>query len=280
MSVPFKPSFPWLLYSYPWMPFPRRIALYLREKRISESLVKIVQVSDPGDGNKVMDAQSFPPRPPGSLPILAIPAYDKGSDGKAKEWLYIRQSMAIINFLEELCEKREYGFSSPHGPLTGNTPLERARNTEIQGLAEELTVGWNPVRSFGTNAGPFHNSAASKEMLRWERRALLAINTYMEEADRDLSLLKDDNRPVTIADIVLYQFLEFTLDCYRVDMTNGTGEKVTDVYGREVKDAYPKVKEFFEAFRTRASARRVEKEGENPPEKALKAMTTWVEGVL
>lgn len=280
MLLPFQPAFPWLLYAYPWMPFPRRVIIYLREKRIPASLVQVVHVSDPGEGNQVVESASFPPRPSGSLPILAIPSFEKDEAGKPDSWMYVRQSMAIISLVEEVCEKGEYRFSSLRGIITGTDAIQRARILEIQTLAEELTVGWNPVRSFGTGAGPFHHAAAAREMLRWERRTLLAINTYMEESDRDVSLLNNNDAQATMADIVLYQFLEFTLDCYGVDMTAGSGEKVVDVYGREVVDAYPKLQEFFKAFRARDSAKRLEDQGELPKGKVLEAMRTWEEGVL
>lgn len=279
MALPFKPSFPWLLYAYPWMPYPRRVIIYLREKQIPEHLVRVVRVSDPGDGNQVVDAEYFPPRPPGSLPVLAIPS-KISSEGSPEEWLYVRQSMAIINFLEELCEAGSFGFSSPRGSLTGSTALERFKNMEVQTLAEEVLVAWNPVRTFGTDAGPFHDVASAKEMLRWVRRTMLAINTYLSESDRDLASLADDSHPITIADVVLYQFLEFTMDCYHFDATTGSGQKVVDVYGREVDDDYPKVRKFYEAFSRRRSAKRVADFGEVPGEKPAKAMATWVEGVL
>lgn len=140
MALPFKPATPWLLYSYPWMPYPRRIGIYLREKRIPSTLVQIVRVSDPQDGNEVVD-KSFPSRPPGSLPVLAIPSTEQ-NEGEAKEWLYIRQSMAIIHLLEEVCEKKLYGFSSPAGILTGNDLVSRIRINEALSLAEECTVAW------------------------------------------------------------------------------------------------------------------------------------------
>lgn len=149
-----------------------------------------------------------------------------------------------------------YGFASPHGPISGTDPLERAKIAEIQTLAEELTIGWNLVRTFGTNAGPFHDAAAAKEMLRWVRRTMLAVESYHAESGRDLILLSENHYPVTFADIVLYQFLEFTLgkindqkaelrphadlsliasiDCYAVDMTTGSGQMEMDVCNREV----------------------------------------------
>lgn len=267
MALLFKPSFPFLLYSYPWMPFPRRVTLYLREKQIPGSLVRIVPVSDPQDGNEVVD-KTLPRRPAGSLPILAIP-----HAGASDEWTYIRQSMAIIHFLEELCETKPDGFTSPAGPLLPTQALERARETEILGLAEELTVGWNSVRMFGTNAGTMSFPQGAREMLRWERRCLLTIETYMRERSTPLG------QP-SIADIVLYQFLEFTKDCYGVDMTIGSGEKVKDVYGREVKEEYPTLREFYLAFAKRESAKRDAEAGEVAGTGPMKAMSTWAEGVL
>lgn len=122
---------------------------------------------------------------------------------------------------------------------------------------------------------------AAKEMLRWVRRSLLVIETWWQESARDMSKLRDGVfGHVTIGDIVLYQFLEFTKDCYAVDMTVGSGEKVTDVYGREVVEKFPKLAEFYEAFSTRDGAERRPEEGEVAEEKYLKAMQTWDEGIL
>ena len=70
-------SFPLLLYAYPWMPYPRRVIIYLREKGIDSRMVNVIHVSDPQDGNAA--PLGYPPRPAGSLPILALPS--KGDDG-------------------------------------------------------------------------------------------------------------------------------------------------------------------------------------------------------
>jgi glutathione S-transferase len=121
----------------------------------------------------------------------------------------------------------------------------------------------------------------AKEMLRWVRRSLMAIDTVWSESERDMSLLsRDVFGHVTIADIVLYQFLEFTKDCYGVDMTIGSGEIVRDVYGREVVEEFPKLREFYAAYKTRSSAIRHADKGEVASEIPLKNMQTWAEGVL
>jgi hypothetical protein len=121
----------------------------------------------------------------------------------------------------------------------------------------------------------------SKEMLRWIRRPLKVIDNWWQEDDRDMSLLrKGSDDHVTIADVVLYQFLEFTKDCYGVDMTKGSGAKVSDVYGRDILEHFPKLEGFYEAFSTRDSAKRCPNAGEVPGEKPAKAMQTWAEGVF
>ncbi|KUJ12566.1 uncharacterized protein LY89DRAFT_210135 [Mollisia scopiformis] len=145
----------YLLYAYPWMPYPRRIIIYLREKGIPSSLVQVVRVSDPGDGNAA--PPNFPPRPQGSLPVLVMRS--ERSD------THIRQSVAIMNYLDELCDAGADGFPKSKYSIRGENLLARARNTEILGLADEILASWNPVRTFGTGAGTMPIPAAAKEML-------------------------------------------------------------------------------------------------------------------
>lgn len=270
-----RASLPWLLYAYPWMPYPRRITIYLAEKRIHSSAIRIINVSDPQSGNAVVPSQasSVPPRPEGSLPILAIsPLVESG------EWVYVRQSMAIIGYVEEAC--------APGGALAGigarelarsDTALERARVTEITTLAEELLVSWNPVRIFGTRAGTMVYPEGAREMFRWVQRTLSTMDSLL--ADRDLEYLGDDEKSVTVADIVLFGFLEFVDYCYGVDVTIGSGEDRTDVYGRVVREEYPRLVEFYELFKGRRSARR-DGPGEKASEEVLVRMRAWHDGVF
>lgn len=275
------PSFaaPWLLYAYPWMPYPRRVITYLREKGIPETQVKVVQCDITSKDNEVVG--DFPPRPIGSLPILAIPSTAGDADEHGR--VYIRQSLAIMYFLEELCNDFQYGFAKGRcGSLLGKPgtgPLERARIAEVMSLADELTAAWNPVRMFGTNAGTMSFPAGAKEMLRWERRAFMTLERYLQ--GRDMSLLRAEVLGhATMADIVLFQFFEFVEDCYGVDMTIGSGEIVKDVYGKDVKEEFPTLVEFYQNFKTRESAKRIAEKGEVPPGNFKKNMSTWAEGVL
>lgn len=268
---------PWLLYSYPWMPFPRRIAGYLSEKRILSSVIKIIQVSDPQLGDAVVEHQaaSIPPRPEGSLPILAIPP-----QASNENWTYIRQSMAIITYLEEaMMPGGSLSHVDSRALSTSQTTLERARDIELQTLAEELLITWNPVRSFGTKAGTMEYPEGAKEMLRWVHRTLANVDRLLGE--RDLDVLKHDEAgTASIADIVLFHFMDFIDVCYGVDLTQGSGQTTTDVYGRIVKEEYINLRKFYENFKDRDSARRNTEIGEYPGEMALKAMSTWYDGVL
>lgn len=259
------------------MPFPRRIAGYLSEKRIPSSTIQVVHVSDPQLGDSVIEPQagSVPPRPEGSLPILAIPPSDS-----TRTWTYIRQSMAIITYLEEATMPQgELSHINARPLLHSQTALERARNIELQTLAEELLMTWNPVRAFGTKAGCLEYPQGAKEMLRWVHRTLAAVDRLLAERDLDI-LRRDEAETVSIADIVLFHYLDFIDVCYGVNLTKGSGETKTDVYGRTVKEEYHNLLVFYENFQTRKSAKRNADIGEYPGEAALEAMTTWYDGVL
>jgi hypothetical protein len=71
------------------------------------------------------------------------------------------------------------------------------------------------------------------------------------------------------AEIVLYQFLEFTKDCYGAD-----------VHRREEVERYTKIAEFYDAFKTRDSARRDPEAGEVPTEATPYRMHIWAEDSL
>ncbi|PRP88473.1 hypothetical protein PROFUN_03190 [Planoprotostelium fungivorum] len=259
---------PYLLYSYPWMPYPRRVLIFLRERNIPQHLVRPVAVSDPGPNGDRAE-EGFPPRPPGSLPVLAVPrADDDGYD-------HIGDSVAIMRYLDGCCQRGEHGF--PEMKKKEMTPMEEARQVAFESLANELTSSWNGVRLMGTAAGPPGLSfpKGSKELLRWIHRFLTAI-----EGQHLSHEMIDDmiQRTATVAEILLYQFLDFTHDCYGVDLTIGSGEIIKEVYGRDTKDEFPLLRRFWKEFRERKSAIR---EGrEMVPDQFHRNMTNWAEGIL
>lgn len=247
------------------MPYPRRVIIYLREKGIPSSLVTVVPVSDPQLGDKA--PSQYPPRPAGSLPILSIPNATRTS------FVHVRQSIAIMYYLEELCEAGHDGFPKRHYSMRGVEAFSRARNNGLLDLGDECTTAWNPIRTFGSGAGTMSIPAASKEMTRWLHRTLAAIENWFQDAEMSSHTARGET---TIAEIVLYQFLEFTKDYYGKDMSLGTGESVVkDVYGRDAVQQFPRLHEFYNAFSRRDSARRDPAVGEVPSEEVLAKMTLW-----
>lgn len=120
---------------------------------------------------------------------------------------------------------------------------------------------------------------ASKEMVRWVHRPLATIEGWWK--DRDFwHLCKESTSGPSMAEIVLYQFLEFTEDCYDRDMTEGSGATVKDVYGREVIEKYEKLAEFYNTFKARDSAKRDKAAGEVPSEAVYEKMSNWAEGSI
>ncbi|KAH8838394.1 hypothetical protein MCOR27_011536 [Pyricularia oryzae] len=272
---------PHLLYVYPWMPFPRRVIIYLREKGL-QNAVEIVPI-DFSTKTALLDKhQNYPPKPAGSLPILVLPARDETAPVK------IGQSMAILHYLEDMCAagKLDHADENPGGMRGAEDPVGRARVVEMTTLAEELSATWNPVRMFGTAAGTMELPGAAREMLRWVKRALTAVETMLREdregqaAHQCSALMATGGAAVNLADVVLFQFLEFVDDCYGLDITVGSGEVVTDVYGRQVEDSFPMLVEFYAEFKKRDSAKRDEAAGEKPPAQVLAIMTKWADGVL
>ncbi|PWY90952.1 hypothetical protein BO70DRAFT_392620 [Aspergillus heteromorphus CBS 117.55] len=85
--------------------------------------------------------------------------------------------------------------------------------------------------------GLAHKQSAH-EMFKWLQRGLLSIERWMDENEYSPDDLRWDagsTRVVTIAEMFLFQFLEFTVDCYGVDVTQLSSDKTSkDVYGRDV----------------------------------------------
>lgn len=185
-------------------------------------------------------------------------------DGKGTvDYTYIRQSLAIMHFLDKRRDAGLHGFPKSKYSVHGIDAFERARNTEVLALADECTVAWNPVRMFGSGASTMSIPAASKEMVRWVHRSLATIEGWWK--DRYFShLCRESTSGPSMAEIVLYQFLEFIEGCYGRDMTEGLGATVKDVCGREVVEKYEKLAEFYNTFKARDSAKRDEAAGKVP----------------
>jgi glutathione S-transferase len=174
------------------MPFPHLVIIYLREKGIPPSLVTVVPISDPQLGDAA--PANFLPRPKGSLPILVIPPPEHDSNTPPT---YIRQSVAIMNYVNEHCNAGANGFPKSQYSMLGADALSRARETELLTLAYECTVGWNPIRAFGSGAGTLKVLEASKEMIRWIYQPLATIEGFLKERG-DLARLRKGGRWVRL----------------------------------------------------------------------------------
>lgn len=92
---------PHLLYVHPYAsgPFPFRVVVYLAEKQISETAVKVVPRTEDETAN------AFPSMPTGLRPILGIPKDDGSFVGtKPESYTWLSQSSIIIEYLEDLCD--------------------------------------------------------------------------------------------------------------------------------------------------------------------------------
>ncbi|KAJ5721160.1 uncharacterized protein N7483_009094 [Penicillium malachiteum] len=197
-----------------------------------------------------------------------------------------------MEFLDDMCWTEQHGLpavdeypSLPLQSLQANfkdplkddiNPLLRARYNELLNQANGLTESWYPIRIFGSGAGIIHLPGAAHEMFKWLQRGLLGIERWMEENEyrpEEVRWGGEKQRDVTIAEIVLFQFYEFTKDCYGVALTESTGVMIKDAYGRDVQDTYLRLKVFYESFLTRPSTKRDADMGEIPPQNLVQNMT-------
>ncbi|KAE8445679.1 hypothetical protein EG329_012977 [Mollisiaceae sp. DMI_Dod_QoI] len=96
---------PMLLYASDFTYFPRRVLIYIKEKKIDPSMITKVPTWFTPEGT-MESSSDFPTKPAGSIPILAVP------DRKEGQFIYIRQSLAILNYLEDLTEDPSSGLRS------------------------------------------------------------------------------------------------------------------------------------------------------------------------
>ncbi|KAH8652784.1 hypothetical protein BGZ60DRAFT_519932 [Tricladium varicosporioides] len=240
--------------------YPRRVMIYLHEKGLlppldppSSSPPNLPTTPKPVQNSyfnlKVTPCSQkgltmiAPGKPPGSLPILKI------AEGR-----FIKQSVAIIFYLEELLSPSS-PLSSPNPKnlefksMRGETAEEKARNLEVLGLADEATS------LFGLAC---HKGSAMFVLL--EETDAKASRLALEGCEKALGVLErdyygDDLRflesrtegrdgdmevEVTIADIILFTLLQFAQIMYKKDLSA----------------SHPGLKRFYEAFGKRESARR------------------------
>lgn len=262
--------------------------VYLRERNIPSHVVKVIPVTDPGDGDSVIASltNKVPPRPAGSLPILAMPkdGGQKGSISSIDGWRRLGQSAGIMQYLDVMI----HGTDIKPALKTIQEPYEAALSVTYENAAEMTLATWNTARLFGSKASPVKDPipAAAKEGLNWVHRELVAIEAHLDpksgldlEAGGFRARLSEGGLP-SHGDIMLLSFLELVDELYdRFDELTAGKEAGKDAYGRHVerKGWYPNIRELYVLWKKRPSAARVE--GEEIPEPARINATNWADGI-
>lgn len=104
------------LYVFPVAPNPTRLRLYVAEKREGGARFDLEEATVNLREQEQKAADHLKRNRLGKLPVLEI-----------EEGVYLTESLAIIEYLEELV---------PEPPMIGATPLERARTRELERIIE------------------------------------------------------------------------------------------------------------------------------------------------
>ena len=228
---------PMLLYGFyfggNFAPCPRRVFIYLIEKKIPSSVLTIV------NSDEEAEKKGYPKKPEGYVPVLAIP-----KDGKEGEYTWMYQSNAILEYLEDYCDAHPEVTSVPS--MRGR-PDDLVLRAQIRGAmywADELFEEFGASCMFGnkdfisrlqrTTASP----QSAKELKALADRTLRYLDQVLP-AISDCEGLKSGKEGVaTIADCVLFATWQFALE----------------VYGKDTVKDYPNVEKVIEAFKDRPSA--------------------------
>ncbi|KAG5769103.1 hypothetical protein H9Q69_014128 [Fusarium xylarioides] len=201
-------STPLELFSLSWGMYPRRVLIYLAEKKLLASpLIKLTEVTVSPNSNSL----TAPGKPQGTAPILRLP------DEK-----FIKQSIAILEYLEDNCDDPQQPWQvelaqNASGSMRGRTAEEKARVREVLGLADEVTSQFGFACHKGTALfGMLEEThpITAKLALEYCRKNLKLLEKYYEGDTR----FGGRDGQVTIADCVLYSTLHFAKDLYALDL--------------------------------------------------------------
>jgi glutathione S-transferase len=208
--------------------FPRRVLYYLRVKQITLSAlhahnIHLIPVVLNPSASKLQSREGYEERPEGmSLPCMRI---EHREGGERVE--YVRESLAIVGFLEEVF--RGEGC----GNIMGNTPSQRAHTTDIISLLSDATI-WsstalihsdpNTLSWSGLSASNMSASAAADAQKRFHR----LLSKLEEWVEKDIvkggsQSLSGEGGGVTLADIVLMSSVSYAEDHYGKDWVEEHG---------------------------------------------------------
>lgn len=213
------------LFVWPFGPYPRRVLIYLAEKGITSHFNIIpVEVNSKGQ-------MSAPGKPPGTVPILKLP------DGS-----YISQSLAIVNYIEDVCENPQedwqQALSSAAKPISarGTNPMERARTLEVLSLADEVSS----LLGLTWHKGSVLFDALEQSSEETARLCFVHASKILKKLDEIYGSRQTELEVANVADIVLFTTLQFSREFYDFDAPK-TGD-------------WKNLDKFYEAFKVRKSA--------------------------
>ena len=262
------------LYDMSFGPYPRRVTLYIKEKKLPPNLIDIVPVTFDSDGHPIA-----PGKPAGTVPILAI--HPNTAYNPSPSTQYIQQSIPILEYLEDVLDHQTLDQAghdraqqgSRYPSLRGRTAFERARIRSIVQMLDELMeysgsiIRWG-CKGFGPRAGGPQYQDAKAARLAWkvfhERLALLEsccdpLAPAEGAKGAMLVQMQDERDGVSMADCAVFAFLYFMQRFYGLEIVEG---------GR-----YPRLKAFYREFVKRDGA----DIGGTWPE-GVENMQEWVEG--
>jgi glutathione S-transferase len=207
--------------------YPRRVVIYLKEKGLLDSgMIKITPV----------DLQGVAPgKPKGTSPMLRLP------DGT-----FIKQSIAILEYFEDICQDPQQEWQhklasySKQPTMRGQSAEERARMRSIMGLAEEAMIYFGFACHKGSRVFETVEPSCpegAKMSMESSKKDLKLIETYLEGDTR----FDTDGGIPTIADCILFSFLQFTNNFYSFNILAGSD--------------LPNLERFYENFGRRESTK-------------------------
>jgi glutathione S-transferase len=200
------------LYELTWGVYPRRVIIYLAEKGISD----IARVPLDFLRGENREPEHLERNPAGTVPVLEI------SSG-----VFIRQSTAILEYLEEI-------YPSPN--MIGDTPHARAFTRDLMSLINESTQFFG---AFVTHVSPLFAAMVEQK----PDAANGAWNFFKQRVTALEQVVRSDEfltglHP-TIADCSLAALVGFA----------------RDFYGVELPSECARINQWYRRFSTRPSAR-------------------------
>jgi glutathione S-transferase len=190
------------------------------------------------------------------------------------KYTYIKQSLAILTYLEDLSETPGSDFYTPGKPsMRGRTALEKARVAELLSMIDECATLFRYWYYSRCHLNPEPKIETAKFMKENLFDSLGTLNSYF--LDRDLEFLSkplgyagtegEGEEPgfmeyVTIADCALFAFFQYENGMFRRDLSAEKGLE--------------KLREFWEMFGQRESVR-LETEYDKEMQKEA---VVWYEG--